>query len=67
MTAVYPLPTVLLSLRPALLLEEGDCRLETAKRVEHDTATMDRQQVIAVIFAVLMVGSMVVYGASAFF
>jgi hypothetical protein len=28
---------------------------------------MDRQQVIAVIFAVLMVGSMVVYGASAFF
>jgi len=28
---------------------------------------MDRQQVIAIIFAVLMVGSMVVYGASAFF
>jgi hypothetical protein len=29
--------------------------------------SMDRQQVIAIIFAMLMVGSIVVYGASAFF
>jgi hypothetical protein len=28
---------------------------------------MDRQQVIAIIFAILMVGSIFVYGASAFF
>ena len=30
-------------------------------------SAMDRQQVIAIIFAILMVGSIVVYGASAFF
>jgi hypothetical protein len=53
-----------LSREPAERLPTG---VNGAKTVDDDLSSMDRQQVIAIIFAVLMVGSMVVYGASAFF